>query len=199
MKKTLIIITLLVFSAAVAWILYNKYRIVIPPVDTAKSEIGWSAKSVSDTHFGKVQLSKATLEFKNSKLVGGTFEIDMNTITAEDITDPENNQHFIQHITTEHFFETDRFPTASFVIVDVQPINESDYTVKGNITIKGITVEIQFKAKVIEVSNVKTASATIVLNKNVFGIEYGGKDKPGSEKDWFIYDEFTLNVNIVSE
>ncbi|MCZ8217246.1 MAG: hypothetical protein O9262_13460, partial [Cyclobacteriaceae bacterium] len=84
MKKTLIIFAFVVFTAALAWILYNKYRIVIPPVDTAKSEIGWSAKSVSDTHFGKIQLSKATLEFKNSKLVGGSFEINMKTITVED-------------------------------------------------------------------------------------------------------------------
>jgi polyisoprenoid-binding protein YceI len=199
MKKALIIITLVAFTAAFAWIIYNRYRIIIPPVDTAKSEIGWSAKSVSDTHFGKVQLSKATLEFKNSKLVGGTFEIDMNTISVADITDPENNTNFIQHITTEHFFETDRFPTASFVIVDVQPINESEFTVKGDITIKGITRGIEFKTKVKEENNVKTASATIVLDKNQFGIEYGGKDKPGSQKDWFIYDEFTLNVNIVSK
>jgi polyisoprenoid-binding protein YceI len=199
MKKTLIIVAFVVFTAALAWILYNKYRIVIPPVDTAKSEIGWSAKSVSDTHFGRVQLSKATLEFKNSKLVGGAFEIDMKTITVEDITDPENKSNFIVHITTEDFFDTDRFPTASLVISDVQPINESEYTIKGNITIKGITTEIQFKAKVVEANNIKTASATIVLNKNVFGIEYGSKDKQGSQKDWFIYDEFTLNVNIVSK
>jgi polyisoprenoid-binding protein YceI len=199
MKKNLLILASVFILATIVWLIYNKYRVVIPPVDTTKSEIGWSAKSVSDTHYGKVQLSKASLEFKDSKLVGGAFEINMNTITVEDIKDAKHNSDFIRHITTGDFFQTDQFPTASFKIADVQPISESEFIVSGNITIKAITKPIQFKATIRKVNEIRTASATIVLDKNQFGIEYGGKDKPGSQKEWFIYNDFTLNVNIVSK
>jgi polyisoprenoid-binding protein YceI len=199
MKKNLLILSSVFILAIIAWFIYNKYRVVIPPVDATKSEVGWSAKSVSDTHYGKVQLSKATLEFKDSKLVGGAFEIDMNTITVEDITDAKHKSDFIRHITTGDFFQTDQFPIASFVISNVQPISESEFNVSGDITIKEITKQIQFKTNIRKVNEIRTASATIVLDKNQFGIEYGGKDKPGSQKDWFIYDDFTLNVNIVSK
>ncbi len=197
MKKNLLILSSVFILAIIAWLIYNKYRVVIPPVDTTKSEVGWSAKSVSDTHYGKVQLSKATLEFKDSKLVGGAFEIDMNTITVEDITDAKHNSDFIRHITTGDFFQTDQFPSASFTISDVEPISESEFIVSGDITIKAITKQIQFKTTITKVNDIRTARATIVLDKNQFGIDYGGKDKPGSQKDWFIYDDFTLNVNIV--
>lgn len=198
MKKIVTIAALVILASAAAWVIFNRYRVVVPPVDIRKSEVGWSAKSVSDTHYGKVQLSKAKLEFQNDVLVGGEFVVDMSSITVDDVKDPEHNRDFIQHITTEDFFETNRFPTASFAITDVAPAADNRYRVHGNMTIKGVTKPVQFDATVTRTSDSNVASAIIELNRTEFGIDYGSQGKRGSEKDWFIYDTFTLNVNIVS-
>jgi polyisoprenoid-binding protein YceI len=44
----------------------------------------------------------------------------------------------------------------------------------------------------------RRATATISIDRTLFGIEYGSMGKPGSEKDWFIHNEFVLNVNVVT-
>jgi polyisoprenoid-binding protein YceI len=161
--------------------------------------VGWSAKSVSGVHTGKVQLSAASLLFQQDALVGGEFTVDMNTITVEDITDAQHNKDFIQHISTEDFFETSTYPAAIFVITEVRSVSETEFDVTGNMTIKSVTQPIQFKATVLKEEKLRRANATIQVDRTKFGIEYGSQGKRGSEKDWFIYDEFTLNVNILSE
>lgn len=197
MKKVLLISGVIVV-ALLTWILYNKYRVVIPPVDIGKSEIGWSAKSVSDTHFGKVRLNKAVLEIQDGKLVGGSFEADMTSITVDDISDAEHNADFIRHISDGDFFETNRYPTASFRITESSQVSSGLYVVKGEMTIKGVTKPIEFQVQLKAAGEALVASGIVTVNKQNFGIEYGGQGKPGSEKDWFIYDDFTLNVNVVS-
>lgn len=199
MKRNIIIITASLLAPVIAaWFIYNKYRVVIPPVDTTKSEVGWSAKSVSDTHYGKIQLSKASLQFKDSKLAGGEFEVDMNSITVDDITDAKHNEDFIRHVTTEDFFQTNLYPTAKFIITSAKEVSNLKYEIIGDLTIKKVTKPIQFIAALNQKEKTKNVTATIVIDRTLFGIEYGGKDKPGSEKDWFIYNDFTLHVNIVS-
>jgi polyisoprenoid-binding protein YceI len=198
-KKSVLVLAGLVMLAVIGWFLYNKYRIVIPPVDKTRSEIGWSAKSVSGAHTGKVQLASASLRFQQDTLVGGEFTVDRKSISVEDITDPQHNKDLIQHITTGDFFETSTYPVATSVIKEVKPITNAEFHIKGNMTIKSVTQPIQFKATVLKEENQRRATATIQVDRTKFGIEYGSQGKRGSEKDWFIYDEFTLNVNIVSE
>ncbi len=198
-RRVIFFVAGLAIGVLATWFLYNRYRVVVPPVDTSKSEIGWSAKSVSDTHYGKIQLTKASLQFQNEALVGGDFEVDMKSITVEDITDEEHRNDFIKHIATGDFFETNTYPIATFKITSVKPIANASYEVVGDLKIKNVTKPIQFVATLKEENGLKKASAKIVVNRTLFGIEYGGKGKKGSQKDWFIYEDFILNVNIVSQ
>lgn len=198
MIKKLLFIAAILVALTVAAMLYNKYRVVIPPVDINISEIGWSAKSLSDTHTGKLKLSKAALQFKNKKLVGGTFEADMNSITCTDITDTTDNRHFVEHLCNEDFFETNKYPSASFSITEVKELEANRYEVKGDMKIKGRTNPLTFVAEATAFDGGSRLSALITIDRTLYGIEYGAKDKPGSDPDWFILDEFTLNVNIAT-
>lgn len=198
-KKLFVTIAGLLVAALTGWFFYNKYRIVIPPVDGMQSEIGWSAKSVTDTHVGKIKLTKAELQFRNNQLVGGYFEADMNSVTVTDITDAQHNQDFINHITTGDFFEVNRFPTASFRITEAQPKAGNEYRVRGMMTIKDHEQPVEFTASVTPTPTGKRTSATLSVDRTLFGIEYGAQGKRGSEKDWFIHKDFVLNVNVVTE
>jgi len=189
----------LMVLALAGWFFYNKYRVVVPPVNVSQSEVGWSAKSVTDTHLGKIKLTKAELQFQDSRLVGGSFEVDMNSITVTDITDAQHNQDFINHITTEDFFEVNRFPTASFRITEVARESGNDYRVKGVMKIKEREQPVEFIATVTSTPTGTRTAATLTIDRTAFGIEYGSQGKRGSEKDWFIHNEFVLNVNVVTE
>ncbi len=196
--KNLLVIAGLLVVVGAGWIIYNRYRVVIPPVDITKSEVGWSAKSISDTHEGKVSLSEARLEFSNGKLTGGMFVADMNTIVVTDIADTADNQHFVEHLTDQDFFETNKFPTASFVITGVTPKENNRYDVAGNMKIKNIEQPVSFEAAMVEDGAGKRLTAEFTIDRTRFGIEYGAEGKPGSEKDWFILNEIFLKVNIVA-
>jgi polyisoprenoid-binding protein YceI len=197
-SKNLLIIAGLLVVLAAGWIIYNRYRVVIPPVDITKSEVGWSAKSISDTHEGKVSLSEARLEFSNGKLTGGMFVADMNTIVVTDIADSTDNSHFVAHLTDEDFFETNKFPTASFVITGVTPGENNRYDIAGNMKIKNVEQPVNFEAVMVDDEAGKRLTAQFTIDRTRFGIEYGAQGKRGSEKDWFILNDIFLKVNIVA-
>jgi len=198
-KNSILLIAGLLIAALAGWFLYNKYRVVIPPVDITRSEIGWSGNSISGGHLGKISLKKAELQFQNGQLRGGSFEADMNSITVTDITDPEENKGLIEHFANEDFFEIKRFPTASFRITEVKPKGEQLYDVSGVMKIKDKEQPLSFETKVVPFGESgHRATATVPVDRTRFGIEYAAKGKPGSEKDWFIFNEFILNINIVS-
>lgn len=198
--KRILLISLFVLAPAAAWFLYNKYRVVVPAVDVTRSEIAWSGKSVSDVHTGKISLKKAELQFRDDKLIGGMFEADMKSITVTDITDPEDNKHLVDHIANEDFFEVNRYPSASFRITEVKPAGNDLYDVSGLMKIKDRENKISFQAQVLPAGeNGHRATATVSIDRTLFGIEYGSMGKPGSEKDWFIHNDFLLNINVVAE
>ena len=198
-NKGILIFIILLMTSASAWFLFNKYRVVIPPVDVAKSEIGWSGKSVSGAHTGKIGLKKAELRFQNDKLVGGMFEADMKAITVTDISDPEENKGLKDHLENEDFFAAEKYPTASFRITESASSGDGLYRVKGIMKIKEKEQELAFDVKVFPIGKTgRRATATVPFDRTLFGIEYAAKDKPGSEKDWFIYNEILLNINIIS-
>lgn len=196
-RKIIVIGLAIVLASLTAWFLYNKYRVVIPPVDVARSEIGWSAKSVSDTHFGKINLSKAELQFQNNVLLGGSFEADMNSITVADINDAQSNRDFINHIGNEDFFEVNLYPTATFRTTAVRRLEGNQYKVDGIMTIKNQEQPVSFTAEVLQDADGKRVVATLPIDRTRYGIAYGSQGKPGSHKDWFIHDEFLLNINVV--
>jgi polyisoprenoid-binding protein YceI len=196
--KTIIIATAIAGTAFIGGrILYNKYRIVIPAIDINQSEIGWSCKSLSDTHEGKVKLSDAKLQFKNNKLIGGTFEADMKSITVTDIKDTESNIDLVEHLSNDDFFASSKFPKATFKITSVKNLSEKNYEITGIMQIKGKEKVITFPAELQEENGIRRLNAKVNLDRTQFGIEYGAEGKPGSEKDWFIYKEILLNVNVV--
>jgi len=54
-------------------------------IDTSGSIVMWKGANVagSNTHIGYISISKGVLMTENGQLVGGTVEVDMNTITNE--------------------------------------------------------------------------------------------------------------------
>lgn len=198
MKSKLLLITVLVVGLATGWMVYNRYRVVIPAVDITKSEIAWSGKSLSGAHTGKIMLSNAKLEFQGGKLIGGSFEADMQSITVTDISDSADNKHFVEHISNADFFEVNKYPKASFTITKINPMNEQEYEVTGTMRIKDKENPLTFKATVTPAGQGQRVSAVVTVDRTLFGIEYGAKGKPGSEPDWFIMNDFILNINVIT-
>ncbi|HSI91554.1 MAG TPA: YceI family protein [Adhaeribacter sp.] len=173
-------------------------------VNTAASKLVWNGKKVTGEHTGNINIASGNLLIAKNRLVGGTFDIDMNSITATDITDAEYNGKFIGHMKSDDFFATDKHPKATFKITSLAPIKGAkpgadNYNVTGNLTIKGITNAVTFPATVKVEGNKATAKGTATIDRTKYDIKYGSKSFFESIGDKAIYDDFTLNFNVVAQ
>jgi len=169
-------------------------------VDTEDSYINWRARKVTGTHNGKVMLKSGTLAFDNGELTGGNFEIDMPTITVEDLTG--NGKAKLEgHLKSPDFFSVEKHPVAKFVITNVEAKNPPEgspyYRVSGDLTIKGITNPISFNANVKDEGSKMMASANITVDRSKYDVRYGSESFFGALGDKAIYDNFDLYVNLV--
>lgn len=192
--KSILITAGVLAAGAMGLFLFNSYRVVAPPVDITRSEIGWSAKSVSDTHYGKIQLKQAEVKLQGAQVVSIQVTANMATISVADITDPGHNQDFVRHVTTEDFFEVEKFPEANFISTEVKATEDGQWQIRGDLTIKGVTKPVSFVAKAVPGGG--ALQATLPIDRTAYGIIYGSSGQRGSEKDWFIYDEFLITVNL---
>ncbi|MCU0355469.1 MAG: YceI family protein [Cytophagales bacterium] len=146
MKKQNILLALaalLVFANA-AWAGNGPQAPTTLKADVEKSTLTWNGKKVTGEHTGTIKLSNGSLQVNGAKLVGGSFDIDMNSIVCTDITDAEYNTKFIGHMKSEDFFNTAKFPTATFKITKVKAKGGQNYDVTGDLTVKGITKPVTF-------------------------------------------------------
>ncbi len=191
--KKLLFLPILAF-AAFAFTTLSGYQ-----VDTASSKVVWTASKVTGTHTGTVKVKSGDLRFDQGKLVGGAFEIDMTSISNTDL-EGEWRDKLVGHLKSADFFGTDKYPTAKFTITRAIPIDsKGNYKIVGNATIKEITKEIKFNAAVNENNGKPTATAKITLDRTDFDVRYGSGSFFDNLGDKTIYDEFDLQVTLVSK
>lgn len=165
------------------------------PVNIERSVINWKGYKVTGEHAGTINLKNGSLKFDDGVLVGGGFEIDMNSMKVTDL-EGEWAQKLEGHLKSADFFGVENFPIARFEITSVAPKGTpGDYKVTGNLTIKETTKEIKFYANVSE--DGKSATADIKIDRTDFDVRYGSGSFFDNLGDKTIYDEFDLNVNIV--
>jgi polyisoprenoid-binding protein YceI len=167
-------------------------------VDTKVSKVFWTGKKTTGQHTGGVSLKSGELNSIDGKLVAGSFEIDMTTMTCNDISDVESNKSLMGHLQSDDFFATAKFSTAKFIIISVSPIDgaterDNNYTITGKLTIKGITNEISFPAMVL-LREKLVAQAEIKIDRTKFDIKYGSGSFFENLGDKTIADEISFNI-----
>lgn len=166
-------------------------------VDTDASKVEWLGEKVTGEHNGTVSLKEGNFTFEDGKLTGGTFTVDMTTITCEDLSG-EYKGKLEGHLKSDDFFGVEKYPTSTFVITKAVPQGPGRYKVIGNITIKETTEEIQFPATLEEKDGQVVGTAELTIDRSKFNIRYGSGSFFDNLGDKTIYDNFGLTVNIVA-
>ena len=83
----------------------------------------------------KVNVETNGLDFENAKI---QLEIDVNSIDTQ-MADRDN------HLRAADFFDVAKFPAIKFISKEMKKINEEEYILSGDITIKDVTKPIEFK------------------------------------------------------
>jgi len=167
-------------------------------VDNQESKLIWQAKKATGDHNGEVKISSGQFTAENNVLKSGTFDIDLNTITDADLTDQASNDKLVSTLKSETFFSTDKFPKANFAIVSAIKTSGNQYDIKGKLTIKGITNDVNFPATLAINGKKLNATAKITVDRTKYDIKFRSKNFFENLGDKVIYDDFDLNVNLVA-
>lgn len=170
-------------------------------VNTGVSKVEWIAKKVTGQHNGDIKIKSGSIEISGNNLKGGTFEIDMTTINDLDM-EGEWKDKLDGHLRSDDFFSVEKHNVAKFVIKKAEKLakeeNGNNYSINGELTIKGITQEISFPAKV-EIKDGKfVAYASVDVDRTKFDIKYGSKNFVEGIGDKAIDDLFNVKLNIAA-
>lgn len=157
----------------------------------AESSISWTGKKVTGSHNGQIDIREGALLFDNGQISGGSFIIDMTSLTNEDLGG-EMKGKLEGHLKSDDFFGVTTYPEAKLVITDVTPLGGS-YKINGDLTIKGKTAPVSFDASI----SGNKATANITVDRTIYDVRYGSGKFFENLGDKMIYDNFDLEVNLV--
>ncbi|MDX1461826.1 MAG: YceI family protein, partial [Marinirhabdus sp.] len=130
-------------------------------VNTDNTVINWNGSKPTGTHTGTVQVASGEMAVVEGMIQSGEFTIDMTSIEVTDLEAGNGKENLESHLmgTVEgkegDFFNVNKYPTATFEITGVEG-EANNATVKGNLTIKGKTNNIEFPATVTTSGNTMT-------------------------------------------
>ena len=168
-------------------------------VQLEKSKVLWVGKSPKGGHQGTLNLSAGKIFVENGMIAAGSFEIDMNSIYCKDLEEePEDRKDLEDHLKSDDFFEVEKFPTASFELVKFSPKEGSNLiNINGNLTVKGITKNINFDATFDKVGESWTLKSNqFAINRIEWNIKYRSKSFFNDLKNRFIYDDIDIEIQL---
>ena len=151
------------------------------------SSVTWKGYKVTGSQKGSIALKAGQLTFKDDKLVGGDFVIDMSTIENTDM-EGEYKAKLEGHLKSDDFFGVEKFPTASLVFTNVKSTGKNSYEVTADLTIKDKTNAVTFDISIYG----NKATANIKIDRTKFDVRYGSTSFFDDLQDKAIYDEFDL-------
>lgn len=200
MKK---IILLLSAFAGILFYSFKPHGTMTYRPDLDKSTVGWHAKKVTGEHMGHVKIKSGSILVDHHAPSRGEFVIDMTSITCTDIKDAGYNAKLVGHLKSDDFFSVAKHPEAILKVKSFSPITgakagEANYTIKADLTIKGITKEISFPAVMSVTDRMITAKADIKIDRSEFDVRYGSGKFFDNLGDKMIYDDFTMSVDLTA-
>jgi polyisoprenoid-binding protein YceI len=197
MTKRILFLALTVFAFQSVYAAEEAFQ-----VDTAKSQLDWVAKKVTGEHHGSIDLKTGNLSFDNEKLTGGEFVIDMTSIENHDLEDETWNSKLVNHLKSDDFFSVENYPVSILKIKEVKNYmdknSDENYWIIADLTIKGITNEIEFPAKVDKSAESVTALASVNVDRTKYDVKFRSGRFFSGLGDKLIYDDFNLNINLAA-
>ena len=172
-------------------------------MDVQSSLLNYEGSKPTGKHNGVVSFKSGTIAFENGLITSGTVVFDMNTIDDKS-TDGEMKGKLESHLKSPDFFDVAKFPEAKFELTGMKALEKPEtgltHELTGNLTIKGITKQIAFKANVTDSGNQVTIDAPqFVFDRTIFDIKYNSKKFFPSLKDKMINDEIGISFKLVAK
>lgn len=179
-------------------------------IDPSTSVLTWEASKPLGSHHGIVPIKEGSVSVQDGRITGGKVTLDMANLQ---VTDLEGNKKadLEAHLKGRDadketdFFNTDKYPTAVYVIKNTTVLENdpegNTHNVSGELTLKDITHPVDFKAKVdLNTPDViKISSVKFEIDRTAWGIKYRSPKFAPELKDDLIKDEIKIDFNITAK
>lgn len=177
-------------------------------VDATLSKVMWEGSKPAGAHNGTVNVTEGKVVVDGDKLSGGSFVLDMNTISVLDL-EGDQKAYLESHLkgladdNADDFFNVNKYPTGKYEITKVTGLAndpEATHLIYGNLTLRDVTKSVSFKAKVdMSDAGVRVTTPKFKIDRTEWGIKYGSDKFFKGLKDKVISDNFVLQVNLIAK
>ena len=166
-------------------------------VNNEASTIDWKGFKPTGSHTGTIAIERGVLDVANGKIVGGSFIIDMTTITVTDIpAEDKKNEKLKKHLSNADFFDVEKHPSAGFTITGLKEV-KGKLMLSGNLSLKETKNNITFPVTVSNVDGALTlTSNAFTIDRSKWNVKYGSKSFFDNLGDKFINDDIELKIMV---
>lgn len=148
------------------------------------TEVQFKGSKVTGSHDGGFRKVTGSVTVPDGDLAKSVVDvsIDMTSVYSDD-------EKLTGHLSSPDFFDVAQFPTSTFKSTQIVK-SDAGFTVKGDLTLHGVTKGIEFPADLALNGNDLTAKAEFAINRKDFSIVYPGKP------DDLIRDEVVIKFDL---
>ena len=159
-------------------------------INLQQSLVEWlGEKIVGASHPGSFNLQSGSLSLTDNKITGGSFVIDINSLKSY-----EGIGSLEKHLLSDDFFDAGQFPTANFQVTNVTYSDDSNFSLTGQLTMKGKTHTETFQATQDKANS--TVTASLNLDRTKYDIIFGSGKFFKELADAAIKDMIPLDITI---
>ena len=164
------------------------------------SKVAWlGTELTTKTHFGSLRAQSGKLKIDKDGEVAGNITIDMQSIIVEDLKG-RSKEVLENHLKSDDFFGSNNFPTATLEFRSLNRYdNDGGQIFNGNLTIKGITNEVEFSAKLIKQTPLLHAVGKLVFDRSKYNVRFRSGSFFDDLGDKLILDNIEVDINLIAE
>ncbi|MED7669160.1 YceI family protein [Pseudomonas moraviensis subsp. stanleyae] len=137
-------------------------------VNTSASQISFTYQQMGSRMYGTFGKFEAMLDFDTNNLANArtTLHIDLSSIDA-------GSEDANTELVKPAWFDTEKFPLAVFESNRFRQVAEHRYQIAGQLTLKGITREVEVPVELKPDNAIGIFDGELVLNRDEFGLGAG--------------------------
>lgn len=142
-------------------------------LDLTKSVVKWKGvkEFTGDSHAGTVALDSGFVDMEKGEIVSGEIVLNLNKIENTDMTDAGMKAKLVGHLQSDDFFNTQKFPTATYKIKKVVK-GDDKVLFEGDLTIRGKTNPLRVNAVVTKENKIYSAKGVADFDRTKYDVKY---------------------------
>lgn len=166
--------------------------------------IEWAGRNLGTKHWGTLGVASGSIQFLDGKPHRGQIAVDMTSITNVNLGGTPLQSVLEEHLRSDDFFDTDQYPSATFEIEAIDPIQDTgpgrpNLEIGGSLTLRGQRETLSFSATSgFDDAGRWIAQAHFDIDRTRWGVIYGSSRFFRNLGMHLVDDTISLQMKIVA-